>query len=424
MVSFSLAGLTWSMNDLIQMMLYDQYEKVETYDLKIILDRPLEQDQVYGELSRFPGMKSLEPMAEIPVLLKNQWLEKDVVLLGIPAGGKHYNILDASYRKMAPPREGILLSERLAKLLNAGPGTWLQLESPFLPNNEETRTVRVAGVIPRYLGINAYMEMGALQDFLNQGRLATSFTAQMDPSSFSSFKDRYRDSAMISEIYDSEELINKTRELMDSFGSMIYIYALIGIILGFSMWMSHFWYLPVGLVLMLILVIYTLAKNKNTKAKLDAFRLKLPLFGDIWKKSVLARTFRTFAALVQAGVPILSALEMTADVSGNAVVEDAFAQLSDQAKRGMSMGETAKKIKVIPPLAAHMIAIGEQTGRLEDMVDKVADWFEFELDEKIKRLTSIIEPVLIVFVGGVVALVVFAVFMPIIGSIQGLLAGA
>ena len=196
------------------------------------------------------------------------------------------------------------------------------------------------------------------------------------------------------------------------------------IILGFSMWMSHFWYLPVGLVLLLILVIYTMAKNKNTKAKLDAFRLKLPLFGDIWKKSVLARTFRTFAALVQAGVPILSALEMTADVSGNAVVEDAFAQLSDQAKRGMSMGETAKKIKVIPPLAAHMITVGEQTGRLEDMVDKVADWFEFELDEKIKRLTSIIEPVLIVFVGGVVALVVFAVFMPIIGSIQGLLAGA
>ncbi|KRT35203.1 type II secretion system F family protein [Acetomicrobium hydrogeniformans] len=196
------------------------------------------------------------------------------------------------------------------------------------------------------------------------------------------------------------------------------------IILGFSMWMSHFWYLPVGLVLLLILVIYTMAKNKNTKAKLDAFRLKLPLFGDIWKKSVLARTFRTFAALVQAGVPILSALEMTADVSGNAVVEDAFAQMSDQAKRGMSMGETAKKIKVIPPLAAHMITVGEQTGRLEDMVDKVADWFEFELDEKIKRLTSIIEPVLIVFVGGVVALVVFAVFMPIIGSIQGLLAGA
>ena len=88
------------------------------------------------------------------------------------------------------------------------------------------------------------------------------------------------------------------------------------------------------------------------------------------------------------------------------------------------MGETAKKIMVTPPLAAHMIIIGEQTGRLEEMVDKVADWFEFELDEKIKRLTSILEPVLIVFVGGVVALVVFAVFMPIIGSIQGLLAGA
>ncbi len=190
------------------------------------------------------------------------------------------------------------------------------------------------------------------------------------------------------------------------------------------MWLSHHWYLPVGLVLLIILGVYVMARNKSTKKKLDAFRLKLPLFGDIWKKSVLARTFRTFAALVQAGVPILSALEMTGGVSGNSVVEDAFAQLSDQAKRGMSLGETAKKIMVIPPLAAHMIAVGEQTGKLEEMVDKVADWFEFELDEKIKRLTSVLEPLLIVFVGGVVALVVFAVFMPIIGSIQGLLKGA
>ena len=196
------------------------------------------------------------------------------------------------------------------------------------------------------------------------------------------------------------------------------------IVFSTSMWLSHHWYLPVGLVLLIILTVYVMAKNKSTKKKLDAFRLKLPLFGDIWKKSVLARTFRTFAALVQAGVPILSALEMTGGVSGNSVVEDAFAQLSDQAKRGMSLGETAKKIMVIPPLAAHMIAVGEQTGKLEEMVDKVADWFEFELDEKIKRLTSVLEPLLIVFVGGVVALVVFAVFMPIIGSIQGLLKGA
>lgn len=192
-------------------------------------------------------------------------------------------------------------------------------------------------------------------------------------------------------------------------------------ILGFSVWLSHYWYLPVVLVLLLILGLYAFSKNKGTKKRLDALKLKLPLFGDISKKSVLARTFRTFAALVQAGVPILSALEMTGGVSGNAVVEDAFAVMYDQARRGASLGETAKKILVIPPIAAHMMAIGEQTGRLEEMVDKVADWFEFELDEKIKRLTSILEPLLIVFVGGVVALVVFAVFMPIIGSIQALL---
>ncbi|WP_213698138.1 type II secretion system F family protein [Acetomicrobium sp.] len=195
------------------------------------------------------------------------------------------------------------------------------------------------------------------------------------------------------------------------------------LVLGFSLWLSSRWYLPLVAVLLLALTTYLLSRKKETKRKVDALKLRLPLFGDIWKKSVLARTFRTFAELVQAGVPILSALDMTGGVSGNAVVEDAFAQLAEKAKRGVALGETAKKIKVIPPLAAHMIAVGEQTGRLEDMVDKVADWFEFELDEKIKRLTSIIEPVLIVFVGGVVALVVFAVFMPIIGSIQGLLNG-
>jgi len=195
------------------------------------------------------------------------------------------------------------------------------------------------------------------------------------------------------------------------------------LVLGFSLWLSSRWYLPLVAVLLLVLTTYFLSRKKETKRKVDALKLRLPLFGDIWKKSVLARTFRTFAGLVQAGVPILSALEMTGDVSGNAIVEDAFAQLAEKAKRGVALGETAKKIKVVPPLAAHMITIGEQTGRLEDMVDKVADWFEFELDEKIKRLTSIIEPVLIVFVGGVVALVVFAVFMPIIGSIQGLLNG-
>lgn len=195
------------------------------------------------------------------------------------------------------------------------------------------------------------------------------------------------------------------------------------LVLGFSLWLSSRWYLPLVAVLLLALTTYLLSRKKETKRKVDALKLRLPLFGDIWKKSVLARTFRTFAELVQAGVPILSALDMTGGVSGNAVVEDAFAQLAEKAKRGVALGETAKKIKVIPPLAAHMIAVGEQTGRLEDMVDKVADWFEFELDEKIKRLTSIIEPVLIVFVGGVVALVVFAVFMPIIGSIQSLLNG-
>jgi type IV pilus assembly protein PilC len=189
-------------------------------------------------------------------------------------------------------------------------------------------------------------------------------------------------------------------------------------VFNFSEWMAEFWYIPLLAILLFGVVVSMLAKNKDTKPAMDAMKLKLPLVGDIFFKSAMARSNRTLASLVDSGVPILKSLEMTAEDTDNAVIGKAYTALRDAARKGASLGDTAKNIPVFPVMIAHMMKVGEETGQLETMLDKVAGWFEMELDEKIKRLTSILEPVLIIFVGGIVALVALAIFTPIVTAIQ------
>ena len=189
-------------------------------------------------------------------------------------------------------------------------------------------------------------------------------------------------------------------------------------VFNFSEWMAEFWYIPLLAIFLFGVVVSMLAKNKDTKPAMDAMKLKLPLVGDIFFKSAMARSNRTLASLVDSGVPILKSLEMTSEVTDNAVIGKAYTSLRDAARKGASLGDTAKNISVFPVMIAHMMKVGEETGQLETMLDKVAGWFEMELDEKIKRLTSILEPVLIIFVGGIVALVALAIFTPIVTAIQ------
>ena len=189
-------------------------------------------------------------------------------------------------------------------------------------------------------------------------------------------------------------------------------------VFNFSEWMAEFWYIPLLAIFLFGVVVSMLAKNKDTKPAMDAMKLKLPLVGDIFFKSAMARSNRTLASLVDSGVPILKSLEMTSEVTDNAVIGRAYTALRDAARKGASLGDTAKNIPVFPVMIAHMMKVGEETGQLETMLDKVAGWFEMELDEKIKRLTSILEPILIIFVGGIVALVALAIFTPIVTAIQ------
>jgi len=234
MFAFSLGVLTWATKDLSEQMLFDQYEKIETYNVKVALTEPMEQKEVIRELGRFPGVQVAETMAEIPVTLKNKWHEKSVVLLGLPQNSKLYNILDKNNNRVEPPERGVLVSERLAELLDADTGTQLTVESPWMKDPGSEKQVEVVGVIPQYLGLNAYMEIGAVQNLLDQGEIATSVMLLMEEDKIPLLQEEYRNSAAVNGVTNRAEMFNQMKELMASFSWGVFVLALFAIATGFA----------------------------------------------------------------------------------------------------------------------------------------------------------------------------------------------
>ena len=173
------------------------------------------------------------------------------------------------------------------------------------------------------------------------------------------------------------------------------------------------WKVIVGVTFAVIAGLVWLLKSPLTKPFMDRLKLKLPVIKTLVFKSAMARSSQTLASLVSAGVPILRGLEMAEEVSGNDVIRAGFADLQASAKSGLNLGDAAKNAKVFPPLVCQMMRIGEETGHLDEMLERVAAWYDQELDEQIKAMTSLMEPVMIVIVGGIVALIAIAIFGPI-----------
>lgn len=159
-------------------------------------------------------------------------------------------------------------------------------------------------------------------------------------------------------------------------------------------------------------------KTKGGRVALDNLKLKLPLFGDIQRKSAIARFSRTLGTLVTSGVPILQALTITRETAGNVVISDAINQVHNSVKEGESIVTPLKASPVFPPMVISMVDVGEETGQLPDMLLKIADVYDDEVDGAVTALTSIIEPVMIVFLAGIVGSIVFAMFLPLIKMIQ------
>ncbi|WP_448573515.1 type II secretion system F family protein [Trichothermofontia sp.] len=170
-----------------------------------------------------------------------------------------------------------------------------------------------------------------------------------------------------------------------------------------------------GMVVFLIILGYAFKQYYKTrvgKETIDRLSLKLPLFGDLIQKTATARFCRTFGALTRSGVPIMTSLEIVRDTSGNQVIANAIEEARKEIQTGGMISIALQREQVFPMMAIQMISIGEETGEIDAMLMKVADFYENEVEEAVKAMTSILEPVMIVFVGGMVASILLSMYLP------------
>ncbi|HMO10268.1 MAG TPA: type II secretion system F family protein, partial [Actinotalea sp.] len=149
------------------------------------------------------------------------------------------------------------------------------------------------------------------------------------------------------------------------------------------------------------------------RAKVDPLKLKLPVFGQLFKKIAVSRFTRNFGTMVHAGVPILQALDIVGETSGNMVVERAAKAVRDSVRSGQSLAGPLTEHSVFPPMVVQMIAVGEDTGALDTMLHKISEFYDQEVEATTEALTSLIEPLMIAFLGGIVGAMIVALYMPI-----------
>lgn len=152
----------------------------------------------------------------------------------------------------------------------------------------------------------------------------------------------------------------------------------------------------------------------------DTFLLRLPVMGKILQKASIARWARTFATLLEAGVPILQTLIIVKDTAGNEVISRAVLEVHNSIKEGESISDPLKKFSIFPPLVVHMVAVGEETGGIDTMLNKVAEFYEREVDDAVDGLAKLIEPLLIVILGGIIGFVVIALYMPVFSLVSAI----
>ncbi|MFP3323722.1 type II secretion system F family protein [Planococcus sp. SIMBA_160] len=184
------------------------------------------------------------------------------------------------------------------------------------------------------------------------------------------------------------------------------------LVMGASRFTVQYWYLLVLFALVFVGTIWLMKRSEQGRMVLDTIVLKIPIFGKLLQKSALARLTRTLSSLFTSSVPILQAMTMTEKVVGNAVMSKVLLASRDSLERGGSLTAPMKKHWAFPPLIPHMIAIGEQTGSLDHMLAKVAEFYEKEVEAETDRLKALIEPLMIVVLAALVGTIVLAIMMP------------
>jgi len=183
---------------------------------------------------------------------------------------------------------------------------------------------------------------------------------------------------------------------------------------------QNHWLVLIGGIIALVAAYKFANRTPRGRAIFDQVKLRLPLFGDVIRKTAVSRFSRTLGTLVTSGVPILQALNITRETAGNAVIANAINQVHDSVKEGESIVQPLEASGAFPPMVTSMIDVGEETGQLPEMLLKVADVYDEEVDNSVAAMTAALEPIMIVFLALIVGTIVIALFMPLVSIIQGL----
>lgn len=185
------------------------------------------------------------------------------------------------------------------------------------------------------------------------------------------------------------------------------------IVIDMSDFFAANWYFIIGGMVGTIVIFRAIYNNPSGRYRLDQFFLKLPIFGTLIKKAAVAKFTRTLGTLVSAGVPILDGLEIVSRTSGNKVIERSIMRVRDKISEGRTMAEPLAEANIFPSMVVQMIGVGEATGAMDTMLNKIADFYEEEVDVAVDALTALLEPLMMVFIGGIVGGLLIAMYLPI-----------
>lgn len=192
------------------------------------------------------------------------------------------------------------------------------------------------------------------------------------------------------------------------------------LLLNSSGYITTYWYIALVVLVGGVVLVKTMARTDKGKYAIDAAKLRLPVFGDLILKTSVSRFARTFGTLISSGVPVLRALEIVADTAGNRVISDTVLRARVSIKEGQKISTPLFGSKIFPVMVTQMIAVGEETGRLDQMLVKVSNFYDEEVDSTLKSLTSLIEPLMIVGLGFIVGFIAVSVISPIYSLVGSL----
>src|SRR5881296_2093644 len=191
-------------------------------------------------------------------------------------------------------------------------------------------------------------------------------------------------------------------------------------VIGASDFLKNHGLIVLGIVIAAITLYKFIGRTRGGRLVIDSFKLRMPLFGNLNRKTAISRFARTLGTLVTSGVPILQALNITRETAGNAAIARAISHVHDSVKEGESIVQPLEASRVFPPMVVSMVDVGEETGKLPEMLLKVADVYDDEVDNSVAGITAALEPIMIVCLALIVGTIVIALFMPLIAIIQGL----